>query len=197
MAVVLNQLLFFAFFQCLFLLVIFTISSRKRQRVNLFLWILIITLMVGLIGKVGQISLDWQRQMKGLSELSILFFGPTVYLFVRSTLSEKQYARLDLWHYIPGLIYGSFVLFYYVLPPPEVITERYLSGELLSVVRVLVGSGLIVNSIYFVLAIIEYRKLSKALKDEASYVLNINFVRNFLLAIGACFLIWWSVYLIS
>ena len=192
-----NQLVYFAFLQGLFLLAIFFISHKKRQQINVYLLMLIILLMLGLVAKIGHFAWGWQRQLKGLSEFSILFFGPTIYLFTQSILSSKRFSNSDLFHYIPGVVYSLVVTFYYILPPTEVIAERIASGELYRVVHILVGLGLTVNITYFVLSVLEFNRLNDSLQAEASYVLNISFVRNFLLAIGICLLIWLSVYLIS
>ena len=192
-----NQLIYFAFFQGLFLLAIFCISSIKRQQINVYLLILVVFLMLGLVAKIGHFAYGWQRQLKGISEFSILFFGPTIYLFVQSTLSEKRFSHSDLFHYIPGVVYSLIVTFYYILPPQEVISERVNSGELFRVVHILVGLGLTVNITYFILSILKFNELKSALQSEASYVLNINFVRNFLIAIGICLVIWLVVYFIS
>lgn len=192
-----NQLVYFAFFQGLFLLIIFAISRKKRQQINIYLLILVILLMLGLVAKIGHFAWDWQRQLKGISEFAILFFGPTVYLFVQSTLSEKRFSNSDLLHYIPGSVYSLIVTFYYILPSQEVITERVNSGELFRVVHILVALGLTVNITYFVLSVLKFSELKNTLQSEVSYVLNIKFVRNFLIAIGSCLLIWLTVYLIS
>jgi len=194
---ILNQLVYFAFLQGLFLIVIFCVSRTKRQQINVHVWILIVLLMLGLLAKMAHFALGWERQLKGISEFSILFFGPTVYLFVQSTLSEKRFSTSDLLHYIPGVVYSLIVTFYYILPSPETISERVVSGELYRVVHILVGIGLTVNITYFVLSVLRFRELTKSLQAEASYTLNISFVRNFLIAIGSCLLIWLTVYLIS
>ena len=192
-----SQIAYFTFFQGLLLLAIFSISKRKRQQINGYLLFLVVLLMVGLVAKIGHLAYGWQRQLKGIAEFSILFFGPTVYLFVQSTLSEKRFSSSDLFHYIPGVVYSLIVTFYYILPSQEVISQRVASGELYRVVHILVGVGLTVNSTYFVLSILQFNKLKNALASETSYVLNIGFIRNFLLAIGLCLLIWWTVFGIS
>lgn len=193
----LQQFTFFAFFQSLFLMVIFWVSARKRDHINIYLLILVAVLTIGLIGNIGHLSFGWQRQLKGLSEFSILLFGPTVYLFVQSTLSEKRFSKADLIHYIPGFIHSLIVTFYYITPSPETIEERLFSGELFRVVRILVGIGLSVNITYFVLSVLKFTVLRKSLQEELSYVLNISFVKNFLIAIGLCLLTWLVVYIIS
>lgn len=197
MTSILHQFTLFAFFQSLFLIIIIMISVTKRQQINIYLLILVCVLMVGLIGNIGQFSLGWQRQMKGFSEFAILFFGPTVYLFIQSTLSEKRFSRSDLFHYIPGVIYSLIITFYYITASNETIRERVESGELFRVVRILVGIGLTVNITYFVLGVLKFRELKESLQEEVSYILNISFAKNFLIAIGTCLLLWLTVYLIS
>ena len=194
---ILDHFALFAFFQSLFLMVIYLISSRKRQYINPYLFILIGILTIGLLGKIGSNSLQWGRQLKGLSEFAVLLFGPTVYLFVQSTLSVRRLSSADLLHYIPAVIYSLIVTFYYILPPHEVILARIDSGELYRVVHILVATGLAVNITYFVLSVMQFNMLRKNLQEEASYLLNVQFVRNFLLAIGVCLFVWLVVYLLS
>ena len=197
MTSLLNQFVFFAFFQGLFLIVIFIISNNKRRLINIYLLILVLVLMIGLIGKIGQFSLNWQRQIKGLSEFSILLFGPTVYFFIQSSLSEKRFSKQDLFHYIPGVVYSLIVTFYYITPTQETIAARIESGELFRIVHILVGVGLAFNITYFVLSTLKFNELKNSIQKEVSYVLNINFLKNFLIAVGGCLLIWLVVYLLS
>ncbi|WP_185152747.1 helix-turn-helix domain-containing protein [Fulvivirga aurantia] len=164
---------------------------------NTYLVILISLLMVGLIGKIGELSFDWKRQWKGLSEFAIPFFGPTVYLFIQSTLSKKRFRAEDLFHYIPGVFYCLVVTLYYITASTELIEARIASGELIRVVRILVGLGLTINISYFVLSILRFRSFKEALQRERSYILNVHFVRNLLVAIGACLAVWLVVYIIS
>ncbi|HAA15418.1 MAG TPA: AraC family transcriptional regulator [Cytophagales bacterium] len=193
----LEQFTYFALFQTLFLIAIFTVSARKRRQVNRYLFVLVCLLLLGLVAKVGTLSLDWSRQLKGISEFAVLFFGPTLYLFVLSTLSPKRFALADLVHYLPGVLYSLVVTFYYILPPQEVILERIASGELYRVVRILVGVGLAVNLTYFGLSILKFRELKAQLQAEVSYALKVDFIQNFLIALGVCFAIWLAVYFIS
>lgn len=194
---IISQISFFAFFQGLFLIVIFMISASKRKKINVYLLILISVLMLGLIGNIGQETLGWNRQLKGMSEFSVLLFGPTIYLFIQSIMSEKRFLKKDLIHYIPAVLYNVIIIFYYMTPAEEVIKARIESGELFRVVHILIGTGLVVNITYYILSIIKFRELSNALQAEVSYILNINFVRNFLVVIGLCFFIWTIIYLIS
>ncbi len=197
MTEVFNQLVYFAFFQGVFLIAIYIGSPQKRHEMNGYLLFLVITLMIGMVAKFGHFALGWSRQMKGFSEFSILFFGPTFYLFVLSTLSDKRFSRTDLFHYVPGVIYSLIITFYYILPPVETITARLESGELYRMIHIFVGVGLTVNISYYILSILKYRELRTTLQDEASYVLNVQFVRNFLIAIGACLSLWVMVYFLS
>ena len=194
---ILNQLIYFAFFQGLFLVIAFGVSHKKREQINVYLLILILVLMTGLIVKLGHFALGWERQIKGIAEFSVLLFGPTLYLFVLSTLSEKQFQTTDLLHYIPAVVHSFIVTFYYILPPNEVILERIETGELYRVVHILVGVTLTINCTYFVMSVLKFKNLKEALQNEASYILNVNFVQNFLIAIGICLLTWVVVYFIS
>lgn len=197
MNTILNQLVLFAFLQGVFLLAIFCFSRQKRQQINIYLLILVLFLMIGLIAKIGHFAWGWQRQLKGISEFSILFFGPTVYLFIQSILSEKRFSTSDLVHYIPGVLYSLIVTFYYILPPQDVIAQRVASGELFRVVKILVGTGLTFNITYFVLSVLKFYKLKETLQNEVSYYINISFVRNFLITVGSCLLTWLTIYFIS
>lgn len=197
MSEILNQLVYFAFFQGLFLLIAFGVSQKKRRQMNTYLLVLIVILMMGLVVKLGHFALGWARQIKGIGEFSVLLFGPTLYLFVLSTLSEKKFTITDLFHYIPAVVHSLIITFYYILPPNEIILERIETGELYRVVHILVGVSLTVNCTYFVLAVVKFKTLKNSLQNEASYVLNVSFVRNFLIAIGLCLLTWVVVYFIS
>ncbi|MEL6305512.1 MAG: helix-turn-helix domain-containing protein, partial [Bacteroidota bacterium] len=145
----------------------------------------------------GHFALGWERQIKGIAEFSVLLFGPTLYLFVLSTLSEKQFQATDLLHYIPAVVHSLIVTFYYILPPNEVILERIATGALYRVVHILVGVTLTINCTYFVLSVLKFKALKQALQNEVSYVLNVSFVQNFLIAIGCCLFTWVVVYFIS
>lgn len=139
----------------------------------------------------------WGKRSASISEFSILFFGPTVYLFTSSVLKEKKWNANDLFHYLPGVVYSLIITFYYLIPSSEVINARVASGELMRVVKILVGTGLVVNCTYFVLSVQQFFRLKKSLESEASYFVNIQFIKYFLSAIGLCLIAWTGVYFMS
>ncbi|MBX2815712.1 MAG: helix-turn-helix domain-containing protein [Saprospiraceae bacterium] len=190
---------YFAFFQAIVLLLIYIMSSRQRKSINGYLIFLVLVLLVGLCGHIFYLEglFGGSRRWVGLSEFSILFFGPTIYLFVRSSLTAHTFSYRDLVHYIPGLAYGLIITFYYMLPSSAVINERIESGELFRVVTLLVGSGLVVNLSYYILSVLSFVQLREALQEQVSYHLRIQFLRNFLWAIGFCFAVWLTIYISS
>jgi len=196
---ILNQLIYFGFFQSLLLLIIFFFSKKRRQKMNPYLIILVALLLVGLSGRIFHIAdlFGGSRRWLGLSEFSILFFGPTVYLFTGSILKKAKFSTHDLFHYIPGIFYCLLITFYYLLPSREIIQERIASGEFFRVVKILVGAGLVVNITYYILSILKYHEETQRLQEELSYAVAIDFLRNFLITIGICLLTWLTIYLLS
>lgn len=194
-----QQLIYFGFFQAILLLFLFAFSAKHRENVNAYLVVLVGVLLLGLSGWIFYLTelFGGSRRWIGLSEYAILLFGPTVYLFTRSLLTGKRFSRADLVHYIPAVVYSLTLTFYYLLPPTEVINARVISGELFRVVNILVATGLVVNITYFVLALVQYRAFKLNLEEELSFSVKLIFLRNFLLAIGACLLVWLSIYLLS
>ncbi|MEL7247534.1 MAG: helix-turn-helix domain-containing protein [Bacteroidota bacterium] len=199
MITLLQQLIFFSFFQAILLLLVFAFSSKHRKKTNLYLIILVIVLLIGLSGRIFHIVdlFGGSRRWVGLSEFAILLFGPTVYLFTRSLISNRQFSRVDLVHYLPALCYNLIVTFYYLLPPAPIINERVASGELFRVVNILVGIGLVVNSTYYILSLQKFKTFRSTLHSELSYTVSLKFLQNFLITIGACLLTWLSIYLLS
>lgn len=166
---------------------------------NPYLIILVVLLLLGLSGRIFYIAdlFGGSRKWVGLSEFSILFFGPTVYLFTSSILTKQKGSWRDGFHYVPGIFYCIMITFYYLLPSSEVIAERIASGELFRVVRILVGAGLAVNITYYILSILKYREETEKLQEELSYSITLEFLRNFLIAIGICLTAWLTIYLLS
>ncbi|MEQ9300270.1 MAG: hypothetical protein RIF33_16980 [Cyclobacteriaceae bacterium] len=129
---ILNQLVYFAFLQSVFLLGIYVFSSRLRPHINSYLLVLILVILVGLMGKVGY-SLELLGggfRWFGLSEYATFLFGASVYLFTQSSLLGRRFTPRDLVHYLPGIVYIVMITFYYLLPPNVVINARLESGEL-------------------------------------------------------------------
>ena len=92
MQTILNQLVYFGFFQSLFLLLVYLFSSKKRKQINGYMIFFIGILLIGLSGKVLHSMGVWNSNFRliSFSELSILLFGPTIYLFTRSYFREEE-----------------------------------------------------------------------------------------------------------
>ena len=195
---ILPHLIYFAFFQSIFLLLVFTLSKKTRQSVNRYLIVLISVMMLGLSGRVLLYSFEGFQKLYSLSEYAIFMFGATVYLFTKSTFSgSKPYTVRDLLHYVPGMIYAVVVSVYYVFASEVVIRERLESGQLFSFVAVFMGTGLVVNFVYWIMACKQYWKFKRQLGQEASYSVQFNFFQYFLLAVGASLVCWLTVYLMG
>lgn len=195
----LNQLVYFGFFQCLFLLFVYGVSSKNRKNVNGFIAFLVVVLLIGLTGRVLFISEIFGRNFRfiAFSEFSVLLFGSTTYLFTRSSLLNKRFSPKDLLHYLPSMVYNLLIIFVIMLPSDEVYQARAKSGELLFIVYLLVGGGLVFNITYWIMSCRLFFKFKKSLQDELSYVVHTEFFRNFLIAVGLCLLYWLTMYLTS
>lgn len=195
----LNQLVYFGFFQSLFLLIIYAFSSKNRKNINGYVVFLIFVLLIGLSGHLLYISeiFGKNRKLISISEFAILFFGATIYLFTKSSLLGQRFSYKQLVHYIPGVCYIFFILFYFMLAPREVLNQRVISGELFTVVSIVIGLGLIVNITYWAASLYHFLQFRKRLQDELSYSMKTQFFLNFLIAIGLCLLTWVIIYFIS
>lgn len=194
-----NQLVYFGFFQSLFLLVVYSFSAKHRKNVNGYIAFLIFVLFIGLLGRVLYVSTLFGNNFRFItvSEFAILLFGTTVFLFTKSSLTNTRFAVKDLVHYIPAMVYILFVIFYFIVPSDEVIVARIQRGELYTVVSILVGFGLSFNATYWFLSLRQFLRFKNNLKNELSYTLKTQFFLNFLIAIGACLLVWISMYFMS
>ncbi|GAB5473874.1 MAG: hypothetical protein Mars2KO_19730 [Maribacter sp.] len=194
-----NQLVYFCFFQSLFLLGVYLFSAKNRKNINGYIAFLIFVLFIGLSGRVLYVSqiLGDNFRLITISEFAILLFGATVFLFTKSSLTDQHFTRKDLRHYIPAAVYILFVVFYFIIPSDEMIIARIKRGELYTVVTILVGIGLSVNLSYWLLSLIQFLRFKNNLKNELSYTLKTQFFLNFLIAIGVCLLVWVGVYFTS
>lgn len=194
-----NQLVYFCFFQSLFLLGVYLFSAKNRKNINGYIAFLIFVLFIGLSGRVLYVSqiLGDNFRLITISEFAILLFGATVFLFTKSSLTDQHFTRKDLRHYIPAAVYILFVVFYFIVPSDEIIIARIKRGELYTVVTILVGIGLSVNLSYWLLSLIQFLQFKNNLKNELSYTLKTQFFLNFLIAIGVCLLVWAGVYFTS
>jgi len=199
MQIIYDQFVYFGFFQSVFLLGIYFSSSKNRKNINAYLAFLVFVLFIGLSGKVLYISEVFGQDYRliSLSEYATLLFGPTVYLFTKSSLQNERLSYQNLVHYIPGFLYILFILFYFQLPDREVINERIESGELFRVVTIVIGISLLGNITYWALSVQQFLQFRQKLLAELSYTIKTQFFFNFLLAIGVCLLAWIIIYFIS
>ncbi len=199
MQILLNQLIYFGFFQSIILLLVYLFSPRKRRHINGYMAFLVVTLLIGLLGRTLHSAGVWNSNFRliSFSEFSVLLFGPTVYLFTCSILLKKKYSHKDLIHYLPGLIYSIFIVIYFIIPTDAVISARIKTGELFRMIHICLGFGLMVNTIYWILSWNVLKTFSREIKNEISYELHIQFIVNFLRVIGGCLLFWIVTYFIS
>lgn len=199
MQTLVNQLVYFGFFQSLFLLGVYLFSAKNRKNINGYIAFLIFVLLIGLSGRVLHQSKIFGENFRliTISEFAILLFGATVFLFTKSSLSSHRFTTKDLLHYIPAAVYILFVVGYFMIPSDDVIVTRIKNGELYAVVDILVGIGLTFNFSYWWLSLKHFLRFKNNLKNELSYTLKTQFFLNFLIAIGVCLLIWVGVYLTS
>ncbi len=194
----LPHLVYFAFFQSLFLLGIFTLSAKVRKSVNRYLIVLISVMLIGLAGRALMYTFDGYQRFYGLAEYATFLFGATVYLFTKSSLSGSySYPKRDLIHYIPGVIYAVVVSVYYVFAPQEVVQARLESGELFKAVVLFMGTGLIVNFSYWYAACKLFLARRNKLNEEASFSIKTGFFQRFLIAVGICLFCWLCIYIIG
>ncbi|WP_109299911.1 AraC family transcriptional regulator [Aquimarina sp. AU474] len=196
---IINQLVYFGFFQSVFLLFIYLFSSKNRKKINGYVAFLILILMIGLLGRVLYISDIFGKNFRliSFSEFATLLFGSTIYLFTKSALLDKRFSYKDLLHYIPGFFYVIFVIFLFMLPSDKIIGERIKSGELFRTITIFIGIGLLFNITYWALSCHQFLVFRKKLRDELSYTIKTQFFLNFLIAIGICLLSWVIIYFIS
>lgn len=194
-----NQLTYFGFFQSVFLLCIYLFSSKNRKNINGYVAFLVFVLLIGLSGRVLYISQVFGDNFRliSFSEFAILLFGSTIFLFTKSSLSNKRFSTQDLVHYIPGILYILFVVFYFMVPSDEVIVTRIQRGELYRVVNIFVGIGLLFNTTYWALSLQQFLRFRKALKNELSHTVKTQFFFNFLVAIGLCLISWIVIYFLG
>jgi AraC-like DNA-binding protein len=189
---ILEQLVYFGFFQSLLLVFIFIVSLKTRNQINEFLLILIVILTIGLFGKVlHSVDLfDRSFKLMAMSEFSALLFGPTIFLFVQSTLFKEKFSKASLQHYVPGIVYSIFIAGYFIIPSREYQIQRNKSIDLMTVIYWCHAIGLVVNILYWIKAYKGFQKFSNNFKNESSFVPHIKFVHHFLIVTGMCMLIW-------
>jgi len=193
----LNQLVYFAYFQSLFLLVIYAFSPSKRKTINQYIVILVLVLSIGLTGRVLYISGYFGDNYRWVifSEFATLLFGVTVYLFTRSSLLNKPFSYKELVHFIPALIYNIFVTVAFILPSDKVLKAKAESGESFRFTLFFIAIGLLFNIAYWAMSLRIFLKFKKDIQNELSYHIKSQFFLNFLIAIGICLVCWSSMFM--
>lgn len=195
-----DQLIFFAFLQSLFLLIVFIVSPKYRSHISGYMAVLIFALFLGLGGKVLYSTAILGKSIKLilLSEVATILFGCTTYLFTKSSLFKAPFSPKDLYHYVPAAGYLLLLVVYFVLPKPiEVTRARIASGEVLRVIFLFHAITFMVNITYWIKSVQVYRTFQNSLKEEVSYSVQTKFFRLFLWLIGTCLMCWLVIYLIA
>jgi len=166
-----NQLIFFAFFQSIVLLVIYSVSNKYRKKINPYIAFLIGALCIGLLGKVIYISEIFGRthNLIIISEFAGMLFGATIYLLIISTIRREGFNKKDLVHYLPAIVYTILVIWNFVLVTPELQRAKIESGELTRNIYIFFSLGLITNIIYWSLALKAYLKF-----HEIDFLYNLS-----------------------
>ncbi|WP_299313063.1 helix-turn-helix domain-containing protein [uncultured Aquimarina sp.] len=193
----LNQLVYFGYFQSLFLLFIYIFSPKKRKSINKYIAFLVLVLAIGLSGRILYISGYFGDNYRWVifSEFATLLFGATIYLFTRSSLLNKKFSYKELLHYIPALVYNIFVTIAFILPSDIVLQERLESGEKFRFTLFFIAIGLLFNITYWILSFKIFLKFRKDIQNELSYTVKSRFFLNFLIAIGVCLFCWFSMFI--
>lgn len=196
---VLNQLVFFGFIQSVFLIIIYIVSAKRGKAINKYMLLLIGILLIGLLGKVIYNSGIYGKNFRfiAFSEFSALLFGSTIYLFTESVLNKTKFKKTDLVHYVPGVTYSLFILFYFLIPEDEVIKSRIKTGELQRVIYACHAVGLIVNITYWFLGVKSFFNFKREVRNHASYEVHIHFIQNFLYITGFVLFTWTVLFITS
>ena len=195
----LDQLVYFTFFQCVLMLLVYGFSPQWRKSLNPYLIVLIAVLWVGLSGRVLYNSGLFGKSYKliALSELATYFFGAKIYLFTRSTLRPGSLRWIDLLHYLPGVAYVGTITIYYLTAPAEVTSARIESGEFFVAVMIFMGGGLLFNIGYWIVSYRLFLYFRNQTSKEVSYVLKTSFFHYFLLSVLVCLVCWLLVYIVG
>ncbi|WP_108803289.1 helix-turn-helix domain-containing protein [Aquimarina sp. Aq107] len=194
----LNQLVYFGYFQSLFLLFIYIFSRDKRKNINKYIAFLVLVLSIGLTGRVLYISGFFGDNYRWVifSEFSTLLFGATIYLFTRSSLLNQPFSYKELLHYLPAVAYNIGVTIAFIIPSDKILQTRNTTGEQFKITLVFIAIGLLFNITYWVMSLRIFLKFKKDIQNELSYHIKSQFFFNFLIAIGIC-LICWSIMFIN
>ncbi len=191
---ILNQLIYFAYLQSVFLVGIYLFSPSTRKKINSFVLVLVLVLMVGLSGRVLFMSgFFGNTKIIFLSEMATLLFGSTIYLFTRSSLYLRPFSRRDLIHYAPAIIYNVLLVLFFVVPAIASNSEQGSEAYYVKTL-IFVGVGLLVNLSYYLASLGLFIEFRNRIEQETSHVLRLKFFTYFLAAIGLCMISWTTIY---
>lgn len=187
----LNQMVYFAFFQSVLLVFIYVISAKNRKRINPFLAIFIGVLMIGLTGRVIYLSgiVGKDERWIVFSELATLFFGTTIYLFTYSSIHQHKFDKSQLKHYIFPLVYNIAVVITFIVLADYVKSFWITMG--------FIGVGLLFNITYFIASVRVFITFTKRLENELSHLVRTRFFSSFLICIGLCLFSWTVLYVMG
>ncbi|MBW1295206.1 AraC family transcriptional regulator [Aquimarina litoralis] len=193
----LNQLVYFGYFQSLFLLFIYIFSPNKRKTINKYIAFLVLVLAIGLTGRVLYISGLFGDNYRWVifSEFSTLLFGATIYLFTRSSLVNKTFSYKELLHYVPAVFYNIGVTIAFILPSDETLRHRVEIGNQFRITLIFIAIGLVFNIGYWTKSFLIFWRFKKAIQNELSYHVKSRFFLNFLIAIGICLFCWCTMFI--
>ncbi|MCK8523742.1 helix-turn-helix domain-containing protein [Aquimarina sp. D1M17] len=197
MQLFLNQLVYFGYFQSVFILFIYMFSPQKRKSINRYIVFLVLVLTIGLTGRIFYISglfIDNYRWVI-FSEFATLLFGATIYLFTRSSLLKRPFSYKDLLHYVPAIIYNLFITLILIVPSDEVLNKRVTNGTQLQIALWFISIGLLFNITYWILSLRIFLQFRKDIHNELSYSIKSRFFMNFLIAVGVCLFCWCVMFL--
>ncbi|MEK6152336.1 helix-turn-helix domain-containing protein [Flavobacteriaceae bacterium 3-367] len=194
-----NALVYFGFFQGLFFLGVLLFGKPYRKQVNTYLIFIISIIIVSLLGRVLLLLgiFGYPPKLMLISEVPMMLFGPSIALFVRSSLYRIPFKKIDLLHFIPAAVHVSYLFIYFVLASEEELNERAVSGELLNIVLVLGVIALLVNLLYLIWSWVLLDGFKRNMNDELSFLVKTRFLKVFLTAIGCCLVLWAAIILIT
>ena len=199
MQTVLNQLVYFGFLQSIFLLLIYLFVPKKRKNMNPYLLFLVGTLAFGLLGRILYSTEIFGTNFKffAMSEIASTLFGPTLYLFVKSSLNKHETSKKDLISYVPSLGYILCIFVYFIIPPLETAIERSQTGETMRAIFLFHAAGMLINITYWVQSVLELKTFKKKMREELSYSIDTKFLKQLIIVMGSIFFVWMAFYLSS
>lgn len=192
-------LVFFGFFQGVFLLLVLYLNPVFRRKSNHLLNFTLIVIVVGLSGRSLHLlgAFGANPRLITISEFSMFFFGPAIALFIRESLLGQPFRKIDMLHFVAPMAHIAYLVAYFILPADDVVNGRLASGELLRIVLILGTLGLLFTTIYWIWCWKLLSEFKLNLTNELSYSVKLSFIKLLLIAIGVCLIFWLSVLLFT